>query len=158
MFRPMRRIKQQLPVEEAQEVLRTAWRGVLAVHGDDGYPYTVPLDFVFDEETGHLFFHGASEGHKVDAIRKDDKVSFCVLDNGVHDHGDWTFTFRSVVIFGRMRQVEDRERVLKYVRMLGAKYYPTQEELDYEMEKAGHRVACYELIPEHMTCKRVHEQ
>ncbi len=158
MFRPMRRIKQLLPDEDAREVLRTAWRGVLAVLGDDDYPYTVPLDFLYDEESGHLFFHGASEGHKVDAIRRCDKVSFCVMDEGVHAHGDWTLTFRSVVIFGRMHKVEDRERALKYVRLLGAKYYPTQQELDDEMEKAASRVACYVLIPEHMTCKRVHEQ
>ena len=66
-FRPMRRFKQQMTNEECIALLRKAPRGVLAVLGDGGYPYTVPLDFVYDD--GKIYFHCAKEGHKLDAIR-----------------------------------------------------------------------------------------
>ena len=66
MFRKMRRFKQQLSEEECLEILKTAKRGVLAVLGDEGYPYAVPLDFVYED--GKIYFHCAKEGHKLDAI------------------------------------------------------------------------------------------
>ena len=81
MFREMRRIRQQATEEECLEILKSAKRGVLAVHGDDDYPYTVPMDFVYED--GCLYFHAAKSGHKLDAVRRNDKVSFCVLSDGV---------------------------------------------------------------------------
>ena len=74
MFRPMRRIKQQIPEEECIKILKEEPRGVLSVLGDDGYPYGVPIDHYYDEKTGRIYFHCAKEGHKLDAIRRCDKV------------------------------------------------------------------------------------
>ena len=103
MFRKMRRFKQQVPEENCIEILKREPRGVLAVLGDDGYPYTVPLDFYYDEGDGKIYFHGAKEGHKLDAIAKCDKVSFCVMDQGFKKDGDWALNITSVVVFGRAR-------------------------------------------------------
>ena len=78
--------------------------------GDDGYPYTIPLDFFYDEGDGKIYFHGAKEGHKLDAIEKCDKVSFCVMDSGFKKEGDWALNITSVVVFGRLKKVEDAEK------------------------------------------------
>lgn len=83
MFRQMRRYKQQLSDNDCIQVLKNEMRGVLAVIGDDDYPYTIPLSFYFSEEENKIYFHGACKGHKIDAIKKCDKASFCVLSNGV---------------------------------------------------------------------------
>ena len=68
MFRQMRRFGQQVAGEKCVEILKNEWRGVLALIGDDGYPYTVPMDFFYDEDDGKIYFHCAKEGHKIDAI------------------------------------------------------------------------------------------
>ena len=81
MFRPMRRFKQQLTQEECVEILNTEVRGVLSVLGDDDYPYGIPIDFYYNQQENKIYFHGAKEGHKIDSIKKHNKVSFCVYDN-----------------------------------------------------------------------------
>lgn len=157
MFRPMRRFKQQLSSEECIELLKRLPRGVLAVLGDDEYPYALPLDHYYDPQSGHLFFHCAKEGHKIDAIRRHEKVSFCVMDEGYRNEGEWALNIRSVIVFGTLREVEDRERALEMVRKLGLKYYPDAKDVDAEMRRSSARVQCLELIPAHITGKLVNE-
>ena len=157
MFRKMRRFKQQIPDSVCIDLLRTLPRGVLAVLGDEGYPYTVPLDFYYDDESGHLFFHCAREGHKIDAIRQCDKASFCVMDEGYRREGEWALNIQSVIVFGRIRPVEDPVRTIEMVRRLGLKYDPSAESVEEEIRKAAHRVLCLELCPEHITGKLVNE-
>ena len=155
MFREMRRFKQQLTDEECAEILRREPRGVLAVLGDDGYPYAVPLDFVYED--GKIYFHCAAEGHKIDAIRRCDKVSFCVAEQGERAPGEWWLKVRSVIAFGRIRILEDRDEVLSRVRALGLKY-AAPDYVEKELQKDGKRVQCLELTIEHMTGKRVNEK
>lgn len=155
MLRKMRRHGQQLTETECAEILRREPRGVLAVLGDEGYPYTVPLDFVYED--GKLYFHCAAEGHKIDAIRDCDKATFCVMDAGERLPGEWWLTFRSVIAFGRIRILEDREEVLSRVRSLGLKY-ASPDYVEKELQKDGKRVQCLELTVEHMTGKRVREK
>ena len=69
MFRKMCRFKQEMPAVECRELLKTQVRGVLSLLGDDGYPYGLPIDYWYNEADGKLYFHGAKEGHKIDAIR-----------------------------------------------------------------------------------------
>ena len=76
MFRPVRRIKNALGEEATKEILRSARRGVLAVNGDGGYPYAIPINYLYDEEAGKIYFHSAKAGHKADSINKCDKVCF----------------------------------------------------------------------------------
>ena len=96
MFREMRRFKQQISEEECIQILKEQPRGVLSMLGDDDYPYGIPLDHWYCEENGRLYFHCAKTGHKLDAIRKHDKVSFCVYDEGFRREGDWALNIRSV--------------------------------------------------------------
>lgn len=156
MFRPMRRFKQQLPTEECEKILRDSPRGVLSVIGDEGYPYGVPMDFVYED--GSLFFHTALSGHKLDSIRACDKASFCVLDKGQKPDDDWAYYFNSVIVFGRIRVVEDETEKLLRLRQLGMKYYPTAGEVDEEIKRDAARCHILAFTVEHMTGKRVHER
>ncbi|MBO7734551.1 MAG: pyridoxamine 5'-phosphate oxidase family protein [Methanobrevibacter sp.] len=104
----MRRKKQALSEEECIDILINEPRGVLAVLGDEDYPYAVPLSHVYVD--GKIYFHGTvKESHKRDAIEKHDKVSYCVVDKGVKAEDDWWYTFKSVIVFGRMRTIKDKE-------------------------------------------------
>ena len=155
MFRKMRRFKQQLSEEECLEILRTAKRGVLAVLGDEGYPYAVPLDFVYED--GKIYFHCAKEGHKLDAILREPKCSFCVLSDGVPEPDSWWFHFSSVISFGKIAIMEDPEAIREKLILLGRKYMPTEEEIQTDILKNGPRANILELTIEHMTGKRVKE-
>lgn len=157
MFRKMRRHAQQLPAEECLEILKTVPRGVLSLLGDEGYPYGVPLDFWYCSEDGRLYFHGAREGHKLDAIARCDKVSFCVLDEGVRREGEWALHFRSVVVFGRVSLVEDAELTRRICRSIAERFTDDERYIENELTGALPRVQCLALTPEHITGKRVTE-
>lgn len=159
MFRPMRRHAQQLPEEDCLRILREETRGVLAVHGDDDYPYTIPFDFYYDEENGKIYFHCAKVGHKIDALRKDDKVSFCVMDKGYHKPGHWEWNVRSVVVFGRIRFVGDDEELKKKELIgLGRKFFPEEDMVWKEYNHSHDRAQVLELNIEHMTGKEINEK
>ena len=159
MFREKRRIKQQIPVEECVQILKEQPRGVLSVLGDGDYPYGIPLDHWYCEENGKLYFHCAKTGHKLDAVQKHDKVSYCVMDEGFRKEGDWALNIRSVVIFGRMRVVGDTEDELKRKIATGLCRKFTEDEafLQNELIHALPRAAFLELTSEHMTGKLVKE-
>ena len=116
MFREMRRKKQALSEEECIDILINEPRGVLAVLGDEDYPYAVPLSHVYVD--GKIYFHGTvKESHKRDSIEKHDKVSYCVVDKGVKAEDDWWYTFKSVIVFGRMKTIKDKE-IMNYLDVL----------------------------------------
>ncbi len=154
-FRQMRRFKASRP-EECEKVLCEAKRGVLAVIGDGGYPYCVPVNFVYED--GRIYIHGAAQGHKADAIAACDKVCFTATRDDFRKEGDWAWYATSVVAFGRAKWIEDRDEVLKKVRLLAQKYYPSQQEIDDEIARDGHRVQLLEIEIQHMTAKQVHEK
>lgn len=155
MFREMRRIKQALSEQECIDVLTQAPRGVLAVHGEDGYPYTFPMNHIYMD--GKLYFHCAREGHKIDAIAADNKVSFCVMDEGFRKEGEWALNIKSVVIFGKIAEVKDEEERVRIMRALGLKYHPTVEFVEHEISRAMSRVQILELSIDHMTGKLAKE-
>ena len=156
MFRKMRRFKQQLSKEECENILRAQKRGVLAVLGDEGYPYAVPLNFVYDN--GSLYFHSAVAGHKLEAIRAYDKGSFNVLGEPQMSDDGWSYFFDSVTAFGRLREVTDPVEKTEHLRQLGNKYFPNTEMTESDIQKNGGRCAVIELKIEHMTGKHVHER
>ncbi len=156
MFREMRRFKQQLDREKCIEILQNEPRGVLAVSGDEGYPYTVPLNFVYED--GKLYFHCAKEGHKLDAVKACGKASFCVLDKGVKSSTDWSYYFNSVICFGKIKILSEKNEILKKAKLLGMKYYPDEKEVDDEVKKFADRVCVLEMTIEHMSGKHVHEK
>ena len=82
MFRDLLRKKQQLPMEDCIQILKQETRGVLSVLGDDDYPYGIPMNHWYNEKDGKIYFHCGKTGHRLDALKKLDKVSFCTYDNG----------------------------------------------------------------------------
>lgn len=156
MFREMRRKNQLLSDEESVEILKRATSGVLAVSGDDGYPYAVPLSFVYTD--GKILFHCAKSGHKLDAVRNDPKASFCVVDKDDVVKEEYTTYFRSVIAFGKIR-VMDEDETRAAVEILAKKYYP-----DDSAEHRGHMIdveqaalCMLEMTIEHMTGKAAKE-
>ena len=118
----MRRLRQELPKEECEKILNKATAGVLSVMGDGGYPYGVPMSYVYAE--GKLYFHSAVEGHKLDAIAKEDKCSFTIIDQDEIHPDEYTSYFRSVIAFGRMRIFDKMEDIIAGLRILGERYNP----------------------------------
>lgn len=156
MFREMRRGRQQLADDEAREVLGRGTHGVLAVQGDAGYPYAVPLSYVYAD--GRIYFHSALEGHKVDAIRADPRVSFCVVDSDEVVPQEYTTYFRSVIAFGKARVIEDDAEKMDALRLLGERYNPGQDEaLAAEIAKGFARLLMVEIDIEHVTGKQAIE-
>ena len=126
MFRNMRRSKQILSQADSIAILEKATSGVLAVAGDDDYPYAVPLSFVYED--GKIFFHCAKSGHKLDAIARNNKVSFCIIDEDQIVPEEYTTYFRSVIAFGKARILEEEGEKRSAIERLAAKYSPNQEE------------------------------
>ncbi|WP_294489359.1 pyridoxamine 5'-phosphate oxidase family protein [uncultured Ruminococcus sp.] len=157
MFREMLRKKQALSEEECIAVLKTQKRGVLAVLGDEDYPYALPINHYYNEEDGHIYFHGAKFGHRVDAVKRHDKVSFCVYDEGFRREGEWALNIKSVIVFGRLVPVEDEDKMIDLCRRLSRKFTDDESYIEDEIKRAGFRTLMYELIPEHMSGKLVNE-
>lgn len=152
----MRRIRQQLPEEECRSILENGYRGFLSVIGDGGYPYSVPINFVYSD--GHLWFHCAVEGHKLDAIKSCDKACFTIISEPVKEPGDWWFHVKSVICFGRVRIVEDEAARMERLRQLGMKYFPEEYDINADLVKNGPHAAVLDFTVEHMTGKRVREK
>ena len=151
-FREMRRKGQQMSDDECIDILRNATSGTLAVLGDGGYPYAVPLSYVYVD--GKLFFHSALNGHKVDAIRNYDKASFCVIAQDNVQPQKYTTYYRSVIAFGHVHIIDNEEEKLQTARMLGIRYNPGDDgSLQKEMEKGFSRMLMIRFDIEHLTGK-----
>jgi len=152
----MRRIKQQLSEEDCRTILEKGYRGFLSVIGDGGYPYAVPINYVYAD--GHIWFHSALEGHKLDAIKACDKACFTLIEDPVREPDDWWYHVRSVVCFGHVRIVTGEEERLFRLRQLGEKYFPEQYDIQADLVKNGPRAAVLDFGIRHMTGKRVREK
>ncbi len=157
MFRKMRRANQALTDEERADVLTSQKRGVLSVIGDDGYPDGMPLNHLYCPENGHIYFHGGKLGHRVDAVKACDKVSYCVFDEGYRKDGEWALNVRSVIVFGRMRPVEDEEEAITICRRLSRRFTSDDDYIEDEIRRVGAATLVLELIPEHISGKLVNE-
>lgn len=151
MFRQMRRFKQQLSEEEAQKILKQGKTGILGVLGEEGYPYTVPINYVYAD--GKIYFHSAKAGHKRDAIQKCNKVSLCVIEKDDIIPEKLTTAFRSVILFGRARILETEEEIFHAAEILSLKYYDNKKEVDEAIRKEWNALSCIEITIEHMTGK-----
>ena len=154
-FREMRRKRQQLTESESISILEKATSGTLALLGDGGYPYAVPISFVYHD--GKLYFHGAKVGHKIDAIKANDKVSYCVYDAGYRKEGEWALNVNSVVIFGHISLVTDENKTRMIGENLCLKFTDDEAFIQHELQNALPRVQCLELTIDHMTGKLVNE-
>ena len=157
MFREVARKKQALDEAACIEILKSEPRGVLSVLGDDGYPYGMPMNHFYNAEDGCIYFHCGKVGHRLDALRRCDKVSFCVYDQGYRNEGEWAYNVKSVIVFGRMELIEDMEQIVRITRLLSLKFIQDEEHIRREIEQSAHRTLLMKLVPEHICGKLVNE-
>ena len=158
MFREMKRFKQQLTEEECRKVLSEGRRGTLAVNGDDGYPYATPLNYYYDKDAGSIYFHCTGQEHKIDPIRRSNKVTFNVLSAGWKKEGDWWMQFNTVTVFGRIQILEDSKARETALRAIGRKYYPDETSAERAVQKHLDHLCILKLTPEHITGKHVNKK
>lgn len=158
MFRELVRKKQALSKETCIAILKSEPRGVLSVLGDDGYPYGMPMNHYYSEADGKLYFHGGKTGHKIDALKRCSKASFCVYDEGFVREGEWAKNIRSVIVFGRVDLIEDPETICRIAAALSRKFTDDEAYIAHEIEAFGAKTLLFSLTPEHMTGKLVNER
>ena len=157
MFRELSRKRNALPSEVCIDLLRTEKRGVLSVPGDGGYPYGAPMNHFYCEEDGCLYFHCGRTGHRLDALRSCDKVSFCVYDTGRPIPGDWALEVRSVIVFGRMEVIDDYDTVCDITARLSRKFTQDEDYIQREIRDSARGTLLLRLTPEHICGKKVKE-
>ncbi len=157
MFRELLRKNQQLSQEECIELLKNETRGVLSVLGDDDYPYGMPMNHWYNEEDGNLYFHCGKVGYRLDALRKYDKVSFCIYDRGYRNEGEWAWNVKSVIVFGKMQIIDDMGQIVDITTKLSHKFTQDEEYIRKEIEQYGPATLLLRLVPEHICGKKVVE-
>ena len=158
MFRAIRKKKNEISIDAAKDLIRSSRRGVLAVNGDEGYPYAIPINYLYDEENNRIIFHGAKAGHKVDSLKKNDKICFTVYGNETIKEESWAPYLQSVFIFGKCHLVENKDDTISMLKKFALKYYPNVEMLNKEIEFSGRGVQMFEIEIEHMSGKEVQER
>ena len=153
MFRPMRRRGQEMPPDECEEALQSGSSGVLALLGDEGYPYAVPLSYAYHE--GKLYFHCAKSGHKLDAVKRSPRASFCVIVRDDIAPKEYTMHYKSVIVFGTVGIIEEEDKKKKAIEALGRKYAPDDSALNMSevINKAWDNLCMLEMTIEHKTGK-----
>jgi nitroimidazol reductase NimA-like FMN-containing flavoprotein (pyridoxamine 5'-phosphate oxidase superfamily) len=157
MFRTMRRSVQALSREEMIDLLKKETRGVMSVQGDDAYPYGFPINHYYDEEANKIYIHGATFGHRVDAVKRDPKVSYCVFGQDYQKEGDWAKYVKSVIVFGKAELIEDKDEIVRISRLLCDKFPCPQEYVEHEIEKDTPRTLVIAINIEDINGKLVHE-
>lgn len=157
MFRELTRKNRALSRDNCTELLRTETRGVLSVIGDGGYPYGTPMNHYYCEEDGCIYFHCGRVGHRLDALKACDKVSFCVCEQGSRAPGEWAYTVRSVVVFGRMEIIDDMDTVRRIAVPLSRKFTGDEAYIQNEIDRSAKGTLILKLTPEHISGKTVTE-
>lgn len=157
VFREMRRKKQVLSQKEVEDILHKGTSGVLALLGDNDYPYAVPISYVYDN--GKVYFHSAKSGHKIDAIQRTAKASFCVIDEDLVVPEEYTTYFRSVIAFGRIRIIEDDSEKRAAIEKLAIKYAPEDiaANRDDAISREWKPLCMLEMTIDHVTGKEAIE-
>ena len=157
MFRELTRKNKQLSMEACIQLLKEETRGVLSVLGEDGYPYGMPMNHWYDEENGKLYFHCGKAGHRLDALKKHDKVSFCVYDQGYRVAGEWAWNVKSVIVFGTMEIIDDMDQIVSITAKLSRKFTQDEAYIQQEIKLHGPATLLLQLTPEHICGKMVKE-
>lgn len=144
-------------MEECIYLLKTVNRGVLSVIGDNDYPYGMPMNHWYNEEDGKIYFHCGDGGHRLDALKKDNKVSFCLYDEGYRNPNEWALNIKSVIVFGRIKIVRDLDKIVDITTKLSYKFIQDDAYIQAEIVQHAHRTLLLELTPEHVCGKLVKE-
>ncbi len=158
MFRELTRKNNQLYREDCIRILKDEKRGVLSVNGDDGYPYGSPMNHFYNSEDGNIYFHcGKQQGHRLDALLMDAKASYCVTDSGRKTGGEWALIFNSVIVFGKVKIIDDHKKVESITYRLSRKFTQDESYIKDEISKHLKNTILLQLSPEHICGKSVIE-
>ena len=158
MFRELTGKSKQIANEECLELLTKETRGILAVNGEHGYPYAMPMNHYYHAEDGCIYFHCGKSGHRLDSLMRSDKVSFCVCEQGYRPEGEWAYNVRSVIVFGRIGIIEDRKEIIAITAALCHKFTQDENYIRNEIEQFWKETLLLKLTPEHICGKRVKEE
>ena len=157
MFRELLRKNKGISKQECVDMLKSEKRGVLSVIGDNDYPYGMPMNHFYNENDGKIYFHCGKIGHRLDSIKKCEKVSFCVYDSGYKKEGEWALNIKSVIVFGRIEIIEDLELISDISRKLSYKFTQDEEYINREIKLYSDKTLLLQLTPEHICGKSVTE-
>lgn len=157
MFRELGRKNKQLSMEECVQILQNETRGVLSVLGDNDYPYGMPMNHWYNAEDGKIYFHSGNIGHRLDSLKKHNKVSFCTYDVGYREEGDWALNVKSVIVFGTIEVIEDMDKIVDITTKLSYKFTQDDEYIKKEIRQSAHRTLLLQLTPENICGKLVKE-
>ena len=157
MFRKLQRKNKEITLKECIRILEEEKRGVLSVIGDNGYPYGMPMNHYYADD-GSIYFHCGKNGHRLDALKKCDKVSFCVYTEGTKNENYWALTIKSVIVFGRVEIVDDIDAVSEISAKLSRKFTDDEDYIKNEIECFAHETFVLKLVPEHICGKIVEEK
>lgn len=158
MFRELSRKSKGLTKEECISILKEEKRGVLSVLGDNGYPYGMPMNHYYNEDDGALYFHQGHGGHRLDALNKSDKVSFCVINKGAKNENTWAETFKSVIVFGKIEVIDDLEAIEEVATKLSRKFTNDEEYIRKEIDCFAKKTLLLKLNIEHVSGKKIREE
>ncbi len=157
MFRELTRKNKEIPFDECVEILKSEKRGVLSVLGDGGYPYGMPMNHFYCEDDGCIYFHCGKSGHRNDALKKHDKVSLCVYDEGYRNENDWALNIRSVIVFGKIELIDNIDTVIEISEKLSRKFTDDEAYIQKEIAAFASKTLLLKLVPENICGKRVKE-
>ena len=159
MFKPIRKKINEIDRTATEALLTSNRRGILALNGVNGYPYAIPINYFYDNETQKIYFHGAKAGHKVDALKASDKVCFTVYgDEHIDESEPWAPYVQSAVVFGRCRLLEAGSESIDRLKEFAMKYYPDETLADEQIARNGRATQMFEITIEHMSGKQVQEK
>lgn len=158
MFREIRNRKKETDIKTAEALLINSRIGVLAVNSDNGYPYAIPINYIYDKDARKIYFHGAKAGHKADALRACDKVCFTVYGRETVKEEAWAPFVQSTVVFGRCRFIKEGSEAEALLGRLAMKYYPDEQTVREEIARAGKAVQMFEIEVEHISGKEIQER
>ena len=160
MFREMVRQSKQLTRKDCVKILRKQRRGVLSVNGDNGYPYSAPINHYYNPDDGCLYFHTGrrTSSHRTESLIKSDKVCYCVTEPGKPIPDDWALLVRSVVVFGRVEIITDEERIIPICTALSRQFTKDEAFIQKELDRLAKGTYLLKLTPEHICGKQVEEK
>ena len=157
MFRELVRKNKQIPDGECIALLVKQTRGILSVNGDGGYPYGMPMNHFYNPDDGCIYFHCGRNGHRLDSLKRSNKASFCVCEQGYKENDHWAYNVRSVIAFGEIEIIDDFAAVSHIARKLSYKFTQDEAYIQNEIDRFAKATILLKLKPEHICGKMVQE-